>query len=63
MHTISVGGYVDKVVAAGYRPRVTWSTGCCTKNDQFVFQGQLVHFPTIAVGVPVDKMLVKGCGP
>ena len=23
----------------------------------------LCDFPTIAVGVPVDKMLVKGCSP
>ena len=63
LRTISVGGYVDKVFATGYRPRVSWLTVRCTKNDQLRFPGQLVHFPTIAVGVPVDKLLVKGYSP
>ena len=33
-----VGGYVDKVFAAGYRPRVSWLTVSCTKNDQLIIR-------------------------
>ena len=63
LRTFSVGGYVDKVFACGCKPRITWLTLSCTKNSQSGFKPGIVHFPTIAVGVPVDKMLVNCCGP
>ena len=63
LHTFSVGGYVDKVFVGGYKSRVAWPAQVCTKNSQSVFEPQLVHFPTIAVGVAVDKVLVVRCGP
>lgn len=63
LRTFSVGGYVDKVFACGCKPRIPWLTLSCTKNSQSAFEPEIVHFPTIAVGVAVDKMLVNPCGP
>ena len=45
------------------RPLKPWLVQVCTKNVQMSAPVVIHDFPTVAVGVPVDKMLVKGCGP
>ena len=63
MHTYSVGQAVDKVGVVICRPLKPWLVQVCTKNVQMSALVVIHDFPTVAVGVPVDKMLVKGCSP
>lgn len=63
MRTYSVGQAVDKVGVVICRPLKPWLVQVCTKNVQMSALVVIHDFPTVAVGVPVDKMLVKGCSP
>ena len=63
LRTISVGGCVDNMFALRYKPRRVRLPMVCTKIDQSAGLALFIHLPTIAVGVPVDKVFVKRCGP
>jgi len=63
LRTYSVGQTVDKVGVVICRPLKPWLVQVCTKNVQMSAPVVIHDFPTVAVGVPVDKMLVKGCSP
>ncbi|WP_183132225.1 hypothetical protein [Pseudomonas syringae group genomosp. 3] len=76
LHTFSVRALVDNVLACHQNPRITWSVGLWSKNDQvgsekFILPvdkrvaGKMTaaKLPTISVGVPVGKVFMVACTP